>query len=380
MSASIDLSEKFTIVESLNKVLAADAESMLDFAYKRNLLNGIVIGILKQGEAYVRTAGTDIDANSCLEIGSVTKTFTAELVNTLVEQGVLRWEDSFGLYLPETLKRYDEIKQASKSISLLDLATHRAGLPLLPENLKITDGLNPYGYYGLPEIARYLEEDFLVRPISKRYIYSNFGFALLGYAVGNVTKTAYPELLQRQLLEPLGLSNTSLAISGSSLTPIVAGYTETGKPAARWTQLAFAPTGALCSTVGDQLKWIRYLVDDANRAVFKRYAVGRNEYVGLGWKYDPLHNAYERDGMTGGFCSYISVNTDKRWGVVVLSNRKGIDIVRAMAKNFERSLEGIPMRPMRGSYGSVRAHFIEGLRNNKMTYYLGRKVRGYLKQ
>jgi len=375
MRTIVNKTADYTVVRSLNEILRADVDSMLGFASRRNLLHSVVIGIWREGEAFVWTHGEGVAHDSSLEIGSVTKTFTAELVDLQVKRGKLSWSDSFALHLPENLKRRKEIQKAAKDISLLDLATHRAGLPLLPKNIKFTDAANPYGTYGLRDIEEYLEGEFLAKPAQKRYNYSNISFAVLGYILQEVTQTSYRDLLQEDILTPLDLDHTGLALTGDHLKPVVQGYSETGLPTARWTQLAFSPTGGLYSTAGDQLKWIRYLLREDNRSILRPHLAHKNQYVGLGWEYDPMLRVFKRDGMTGGFCSYLSVSTDHLTGIALLSNRKSIEIVRAIATNLERALQGVPLRPLRGNYGSARAHLIEKARNNKLTYYLARKAR-----
>jgi len=78
--------------------------------------------------------GTDRDVNgdTLFFIGSVSKTFTALLLQDAVERGEMKLDDPVAKYLPTSIKMP---AHGGKEITLLGLATHAAGFPADPDNM-----------------------------------------------------------------------------------------------------------------------------------------------------------------------------------------------------------------------------------------------------
>src|SRR5689334_548690 len=109
---------------------------------------GIVAGIIEPNGrrvvAYGSLANGDprtVDGDTIFEIGSVSKVFTSLLLADMVNRKEVSLDDAASKYLPENVKMPE---RNGKSITLLDLSTHRSGLPTLPGNLKPKDSRNPY--------------------------------------------------------------------------------------------------------------------------------------------------------------------------------------------------------------------------------------------
>ncbi|MGA2786093.1 MAG: serine hydrolase domain-containing protein [Verrucomicrobiota bacterium] len=89
---------------------------------------GIVIGIVDEhGSSIVSCGkldnGTDQEVNgdTLFEIGSITKTFTALLLQDMVERGEMKLNDPVARYLPKSVR---VPTRNGKEITLLQLATH----------------------------------------------------------------------------------------------------------------------------------------------------------------------------------------------------------------------------------------------------------------
>src|SRR5215813_3549741 len=101
---------------------------------------GIVAGVIgpngRHVVAYGNLASGDprtLDGDTIFEIGSVSKVFTALVLADMVNRKEVNLDDPAAKYLPENVRMPE---RNGKSITLLDLATHRSGLPPLPSNLK----------------------------------------------------------------------------------------------------------------------------------------------------------------------------------------------------------------------------------------------------
>ena len=104
---------------------------------------GIVVGLLDaHGTRRFVTYGSPgpnglpLDAHSVFEIGSITKVFTATALADMVRAGEVSLMDPIGRLLPSDVS---VPTRDGKSITLVDIATHRSGLPRLPSNMQPAD-------------------------------------------------------------------------------------------------------------------------------------------------------------------------------------------------------------------------------------------------
>src|ERR1700758_4495768 len=67
-----------------------------------------------------------VTAGTLFAIGSTTKAFTATMVGTLVDDGLLGWDRPLRDYLPD-LRLSDPV--VTDRLTIIDLLSHRSGLP-----------------------------------------------------------------------------------------------------------------------------------------------------------------------------------------------------------------------------------------------------------
>jgi CubicO group peptidase (beta-lactamase class C family) len=95
------------------------------------------------------------------------------------------------------------------------------------------------------------------------YEYSNFGFALLGRVITNVSKQPYAETITRSLLRPLGMPSSGFVADAAPAERRALGY--------RWeadawqleptlTHGAFGAMGGLQTSANDYAKWVAFLL------------------------------------------------------------------------------------------------------------------------
>jgi CubicO group peptidase (beta-lactamase class C family) len=158
----------------------------------------------------------------------MTKAFTNALVLNAVDRGLLALTTPIAEIIPEFLGT-DRFRGAHKrSVTIAHLLTHRAGLVPTPTPL-------PYDQLGdLGAVVRAIGELDLVGPPGGLVQYSPaLAHALMGEAVRRVHGAAsFREVLDRELLEPLGMTSTRLgapAAWADRLVPVVARF-----PAGGW--------------------------------------------------------------------------------------------------------------------------------------------------
>jgi D-alanyl-D-alanine-carboxypeptidase/D-alanyl-D-alanine-endopeptidase len=186
------------------------AQERIAAGFYQTLVFAVVDGDKSEIVAFGRLDdGKAPDGDTVYEIGSITKTFTAALLAQSVRAGQVTLETPVAQLLPDARIP----ARNGKEITLLDLATQFSGLPRLPLNLLPKDAANPYADYDAARLKAFLADYQLSRDPGEGYEYSNLGFGLLGYALAQSQHTTYPELVAKDVLQPLGM-----AMSGVTLT------------------------------------------------------------------------------------------------------------------------------------------------------------------
>ena len=180
-------------------------------------------------------------------IGSITKTFTAVCVLQLRDAGELSLDDPLTDHLPES----------SHAPTLRGLLSHSSGLQREPPG-EIWETLRLPSRDELVAVAAEAEQ--LLAPGSWWH-YSNLAFALLGEVVARKTGSTWDVALRERVLEPLGLSRTTLdaeepAARGYFVDP----YSDAVRPEPQPDMGGAGALGRLWSTVGDLAAWGSFLV------------------------------------------------------------------------------------------------------------------------
>lgn len=323
-------------------VSAADLESVLETDLAGALKSGelapstgagVSIGVVEHGVRRVFCYGL-AKPDSIFEIGSITKTFTGLILSQMVEQGKVTFDDPVRELLPPGTAQ----KPAGAEITLLDLATQHSGLPRMPDNFKPADPANPYADYHASNLYAFLAGHGVSKPDKPGFLYSNLGFGLLGQALSVRAATPYPALLAEQVLEPLGMHDTAVALSPAQQARFLPGHTGTHQPAHAWDLDAFAGAGAIRSTASDMLTYV-----DANlhpdqlkpaitspaaktiaAALTQSHELRADslspQKIALAWLFDPDTGNYWHNGATGGYSAYAFFNPKGDYAAVVLLN------------------------------------------------------------
>lgn len=161
---------------------------------------------------------------------SITKTFVATCILQQQEEGLLSLNDKVIEYLDASMiKKLTEYqgKSYERELTLEHLLRHTSG---------IFDYLNKgqvhlKGYKNHPEREYSLQEriDFALELGAAthklgKYGYSNTNYILLGMIAEKVEKATIADIIERRIIVPLGLKNTSLQPSDDLLPQMFKGY------------------------------------------------------------------------------------------------------------------------------------------------------------
>ncbi|MGH3712385.1 MAG: serine hydrolase domain-containing protein [Micromonosporaceae bacterium] len=193
--------------------------------------------------------GTTLDAATQFRIGSVTKTFTAVMVMQCRDEGLCDLDDSLADHL--TVPKHGEL-------TLRRLLSHTSGLQREPYG-DIWDTLAVVpDDQAVAELARAER----VLPPSRRFHYSNLGFALLGQLVAAKRKATWEEVLLDRVLRPLGLQQiTTQPTERAAQGYLVDAYSDHVRPEPQTDLGGYAAAGQLWGTAGDMARWAAFLAD-----------------------------------------------------------------------------------------------------------------------
>jgi D-alanyl-D-alanine-carboxypeptidase/D-alanyl-D-alanine-endopeptidase len=297
---------------------------------------GIVIGVYDHGQTRIFNYGT-AQPDSMFEIGSVTKTFTGLILAQMVEQKKVALDDPVRALLPDGTV----VRPLGPEITLLDLATQHSGLPRMPDNFKPADPANPYADYHAAQMYEYINKHGVARPQDPGFLYSNFGFGLLGQALSVRAGVSYDQLVKTEITGPLHMDDTVITLSPAQQARLIQGHDAANNPAGRWNLDAFAGAGALVSTAADMIK---YLEANLHPEKFSASAaagsplstlpaavaldhqlhgssIGTSK-IALAWLFNDQDHIYAHDGGTGGYTSFVSFMPNDDRAIVVLYNRE----------------------------------------------------------
>lgn len=302
-------------------------QSLLDQRVSGSTGVGIVVGVIARNGVKMYQAGASgtpraLDSHTLFEIGSVTKTFTATILSTMVLDGSVKLDDPVSKYLPAGVH---VPSRNGKQITLLNLATQHSGLPRLPTNMD-PGGPDPYAHYSIADLYAFLNTYQLPRDPGKSFEYSNLGVALLGDALANRAHMSYAQLLQSRVLGPLGMTETAISLTPSEQTRFAAGHDSDDDAVIPWTFEAIAPAGAIRSTVADMLKYVRCNMGQgplARACLFAqkpRATFPPGNRIGLVWWSGDLEAIVHHGGDTAGYHASVAVSPDHSTGTVVLTN------------------------------------------------------------
>ncbi|WP_287748851.1 D-alanyl-D-alanine-carboxypeptidase/endopeptidase AmpH [Methylobacterium sp.] len=341
-----------------------DAASLAGMAmYLDSGAPGLVLAVLHGDESLVlgfgETApgsGIEPDGRSIVRLGSVSKVFATDLLASLVAGGRVRLADPLFRYAPAGVT-VPAAKGGGREISLLDLATHAAGLPReLPDpGISPGSGGNPFSVFRLGYYWEWLAANGPAYPPGTRLLYSNAGFGLLGDALARAAGKPYGTLLEEAVTGPLSLRDTVLALTEAQASRLMVGLGPLGKPDPNApAPAAMAASGGLYSTADDMVRWMRWhLADDQEGQAARSLAhaawrsqdgmkalVGvettEADGIGLGWIASPAEHRIPallgKSGGIGGFMTYVVLSPNRRLGLFVAASRVSFSMFEGLRR------------------------------------------------
>lgn len=290
-----------------------DASSYLQEWQDENGLRGVAAAVIDDGTAEVMIFGEDGDGNQMASTtpfltGSVAKTFTASLVQQLVDQERLTLDGSARSHL-SWLEHDATVRQ------LLD---HTAGY-------SAADGL---------AVSEHYREDLTVTGAAMElrhsgeigdYAYSSANYLVLGAVIESVTGRGFGEVLEESILEPIGMTSTGLDDDADEVPPGSRSWWGASVAYDPASEPSGAPYGYLVSTLDDLVGYAQAHLNGEIVSGSSQQDAWSDESgtgYGLGWRVDDSDGTtrIHHTGATPGFFSHIMLMPEVDRAVIVLAN------------------------------------------------------------
>ncbi len=226
---------------------------------------GLVWGVVQDGRlVHVGSFGTlepnsarQVTADSLFRIASMSKAFTALAILKLRDEGRLRLDDLAEQYVPE-MRGWRYPTADSPRIRIRDLLAHASGF--------VTD--DPWGdrqqVLSEADFTRILQGGVpFTRAPQLQMEYSNFGYALLGRIVTNVSGRPFKDFIEQTIMRPLGMASTGYEIADSPLERRAIGYRWENETWLREPDMrhgTFGAMGGVQTSANDYARWIAFLL------------------------------------------------------------------------------------------------------------------------
>ena len=193
-------------IEQTTKILDAWLPWKIQYDHIPGLAVGIVYKnnlIYKKGFGYANIKlKTRMTPETCFRIASISKTFTAVAIMQLVEQNKINLDDKVEKYLPWF--KVKNGKLTSSNITIRQLLSHTAGV--------FRDGVTPHWENDIFPDIKLLKQSVssksLVYENLTKFKYSNFGYALLGEVIKEVSGLEYNAYVTKNIINEIGMNHS----------------------------------------------------------------------------------------------------------------------------------------------------------------------------
>ena len=301
--------------------------------------------VFMKGDSIIHMKGygvTDLETNtpvnsqtSIFRIASISKTFVATAVMKLVEEGKVQLDEDINQYL----KSFQIPNKFGEPITIKHLLTHTAGLD--DRNIATTVRTEK----EVVSLAQYLAQRMppQIRPAGEALTYSNYGYALLGLIIEEVSGMLFHEYVSKRILEPLEMNSSGFRRKAELKNNYALSYLQKDGQLFPY-ELDYPlnyPAGSFNSTASDMAHYISMYLNNGNyegtqildsttvaqmhQTAFKHFEEAEDGWL-LGffeYRWNGL-KVVKHDGGIQGFASELFLIPEKNIGLFICVNASNI--------------------------------------------------------
>ncbi|RYZ60514.1 MAG: class A beta-lactamase-related serine hydrolase [Chitinophagaceae bacterium] len=313
-----------TAAKDLQQFVRQKGDSLL----QAEKLPGILVGVLDGNSRQFFSFGfadpankLSFDSATIFEAGSITKTFTAYLLQTVLQEKGISDTTSILPYLPDSVQG----NKALAPVTFLSLLNHTSGLPRLPANFPLASTA-PYDKYTAADLFAFLKQS-KPAPDGKSN-YSNLGAGLAGWLAQSLSGKAYKTILHDYIFGPFSMKDAAAATGrkaqghfGTTQLPF-------------WNMDVLFPAGGLQCSASDILHYLARMSQpqrekSVHAAVVEKLlqptaTVSPVMHIGRAWfgfTQTDKPTIYWHNGGTYGFSTFAGFSKGTSQAVIVVVNQ-----------------------------------------------------------
>ena len=295
------------------------------------------IGTAASGQQYTSTTP--------MEIGSITKTFTGQLLADAIAHGEVKASDPLSTHLPELAGT------PAGEATLEEVASHRSGLPSIPtqDESRWVLRANILGLNPFTDSTDQLIDSARATTMGKRgeFAYSNLGISLLGGALRRAAGAdSWKSYISERLFTPLGMEHTTLTANQSEIPDgAIHGVQANGRRGQSVSGSGFNPAGAgVWSTPEDMTHYAQAVLTDTapggDSPQEPRWPAEvmdgiklPGEKIGYTWYTDVVdgHTIISHGGTTMEYMTHLAIDKESGKAVMVYTDQNTDGTAAALA-------------------------------------------------
>ncbi len=179
-----------------------------------------------------------ITTKTLFNLGSISKTFVANGILILQEEGKLSVEDSLIKYFPDFKN-----KEIASKVKIKHLLTHTSGLP---DNREVSkDTVFFLTANDLQNWYPITQTDTLEFEPGSKYNYSNPAYNALALIIEQVSKQKWQDFIHDRIFVPSGMTTSTITDGAHPSSGVSHGYAMIGK---RWTEDDYGEEPTFCAS------------------------------------------------------------------------------------------------------------------------------------
>lgn len=193
-----------------------EAAAVLSRATASGQLAAATMHVVQGKTTFSRAFGTARDEHAMFLLGSISKPIAMTALMTLFDQGAFQLDDPIKKFLPKF------VGDGRDEVTLRNVLSHVSGLP---DQLANNDALRK-GHAPLSEFVEHATKTPLQFAPGSRYQYSSMGILLASRIAEVISKTDILTLVDRTVLQPLGMQRSAQGLGRFKLEDFVPVQTE----------------------------------------------------------------------------------------------------------------------------------------------------------
>jgi CubicO group peptidase (beta-lactamase class C family) len=336
-SPASDLIPEKGILHDFSAASAIQVDRFIEAYQNYYGIPGVSLALIKDGKlVYHKTygvrntmTGDKVDSNTLFEAASITKPVFAFAVQRLAERGIIDLDKPLWLYLPYPDIEYDE---RYKLMTAKHVLTHRTGFPnwrWMNEDGKLNLKFTPGTDYG----------------------YSGEGFEYLKMVIEKITGKKVEQVLQEEVIEPMGLYHTFFSKNDSLQRMVAYGHydrlpSNNDLPDAPGMAYSMHTEASIFTRFMLYLLEQKGLKQETYDTMFQKhsdynYDPGEEKpkvptYMGMSLEIreTPFGKSFGHGGNNGDFKCLFEVYKDKKMGYAIFTNSNTSDALLENLRKF----------------------------------------------